>query len=525
MTPISKAQPSTLQSALGAIAQLIRNRNTAEARQRAHQACHSWPERPEPWLITAQIEKQAGDFSAMLDAVKKAQSIQVNLQTQHLYIEALSYCGQNQTAIDTLHTLKKQLTDEKDKWRQLADLYTHMLLHTDAASCITHAIKATGRTPENLVAMASSDLVLGNLERAEQTFDEVLKASPSAFEVYYTRSSLRRQTPDNNHIDELQKAIAGAPSHPPAHVPLRYALAKEFEDLGEWGKSFEQLKLGAQFKRQSMPYKVETDLQIIDQIITTFNSRYFDKCTKGYEGAEPFFVLGLPRSGTTLVDRILNCSNDVQSLGEVNDFSLAVMRLCGPTTNAFERVKKSEHINLKDLGAQYCDAIAGYGPQANHLLDKTPFNSLNIGLIAAALPNARIIHVRRNPMANAYGVYKTLFRLGYPWSYSLDDIGRYMVAHDRLMTHWKEMLGERLIEVDYENLIADQETASRLLYEQCGLEWTKECLSFHQSSGPVATASATQVRQPLYKWAAQRWQHFEPHLEPVAKHFKAHNIS
>ena len=506
------------QSVLGEITRLLQSRRTPEARQLALQTCKRWPQRPETWLMAAQVEKQAGDFPAMRDAAKQGVDAGKNLAARFLYVEALSYCGQNRVAIETLNALKPPVKDAA-AWRRMADLYTYLLCYQNAADCIERAIKVEGNTPANLAARAGSELILGQLKKAEASIDGVIRSSPDSYELYYTRATLRRQTAEHNHINELHEVIAKASAHPGAQTPLRYALAKELDDLEQWAESFEQLKLGAQTRRQGMSYRVETDLKIIDQIIATFNEDYFTRQQEGYDKAAPIFVLGLPRSGTTLVDRILNCASSVKSLGEINDLSLAIMRMAASSTTTLERVVHSAEINVKTLGAAYCKSMDEYGQKALHLIDKTPFNSLNIGLIATALPNARIIHVRRNPMANAYGIYKTLFRLGYPWSYDLEDIGRYMVAHHRLMTHWREILGERIIEIDYESLVDTPEDASRRLYERCGLEWTQACLSFHKSNAPVSTASAVQVRRPFYQDAVAHWKNYEEQLSLLLNQF------
>ena len=161
----------------------------------------------------------------------------------------------------------------------------------------------------------------------------------------------------------------------------------------------------------------------------------------------PIFVLGLPRSGTTLVDRIISAHGAVTSLGEVNDFAYAVIRAGYPAKTKQELIERSAKSDMESLGAEYWRALQGYGEPAPYLIDKTPANYLYLGLIGRSLPHAPLIHVRRHPLASCYAVYKTLFRMGYPFSYDLGDIARYYLAYHRLMEHWKELFPDRILDV------------------------------------------------------------------------------
>jgi hypothetical protein len=177
------------------------------------------------------------------------------------------------------------------------------------------------------------------------------------------------------------------------------------------------------------------------------------------------------------------------------------------------------------LGKAYCEAVRGWSDGPTHLLDKTPLNFLYAGLIAQGLPRARIVHVRRHPMAVGHAMFKTLFRMGYPFSYDLADIGRYYGAYAKLMAHWRDVLGPRLIEVEYENLVDDLHAQSRALVSACDLSWSDACLAFHENKSPSVTASAAQVRRPLYRDSRDLWRHYETQLAPLAEALHAAGVT
>ncbi|MDX1555954.1 MAG: sulfotransferase [Xanthomonadales bacterium] len=241
-------------------------------------------------------------------------------------------------------------------------------------------------------------------------------------------------------------------------------------------------------------------------------------------GPGPVFIVGLPRTGTTLVDRILSSFDAVASLGEINTMAFAVIRNAGPSRGKLELLERSAAADTHRIGQHYLEGTRGYGLDARWLIDKTPLNYLYIGLIRRALPTAKIIHLRRHPLDSCYAMYKTLFRVGYPFSYSLQDVGRYYMAYRRLMDHWRSSLPGRILDVDYERLVTDQEAETRRILAHCNLEFEQSCLDFHRQKGPAATASAAQVRKPIYSSSVGRWKCYDRQLAPLAGKLKEHGI-
>ena len=233
---------------------------------------------------------------------------------------------------------------------------------------------------------------------------------------------------------------------------------------------------------------------------------------------EPIFVIGMPRTGTTLVERILSSHSDVSSAGELQNFGILFKRATGSTTGPMldlDTLGRVRNIDWKRLGRDYVQSTRPQTGSRRRFVDKLPHNFLFAGFIAKALPNCRIVCLRRDPMDSCLSNFRQLFALGsaqYDYSFDLLDTGRYFVEFDRLVAFWKDMLPGRILEVDYEALVTNQGASTRQLLEFCGLDWDPACLDFHDNVAPVATASALQVRTPMNSGSVHRWKRYESDL-------------
>jgi len=367
---------------------------------------------------------------------------------------------------------------------------------------------------------------LGQLEEAERDYDRVIELKPDDYEAHKNRSELRTQSPTANHIDELERLLKTGVADWRGAVQIRYALAKEYEDLGDYGKAFEHLREGASKRRRHMRYDIATDVATVDWIIEAFPA--MSARATGMPNAAPIFIVGLPRSGTTLVDRILGSHSSVRSAGELDHFAVSIVagvrRDHQAAMSRRELVARSAHLDFAALGEQYLERARRVVGREGRFTDKMPLNYLYCGLIHRALPQAKIVHLMRSPMAACFAMYKTLFKDAYPFSYDLDEIGRYYVAYRRLMDHWQNTLPGTIHCLSYEALVADQIGETRRLLEYCGLAWEDPCVDFHRNSAPTTTASAVQVRQPLYRTSVSQWRHYEAELEPLAGQLRAAGI-
>lgn len=436
-------------------------------------------------------------------------------------IETLLWRGETGAAIDALRALELDAARDARLATRLAQAYTHCGRHADAHRCLLAAERLAPRDAQVLYNLAAAEMAMGEFGSAEARFDRVIALDPRDFDAWYNRATLRRQTPERNHVAALETAIDEAA--PRGDVALGYALAKELEDLGQYERAFTYLERGARARRRQLSYRVESDLESIAAIIAAFDTQVLSAHVRAPADG-PVFVVGLPRSGTTLVDRILASHPAVASLGELNDLPLAVMHAAGRVPDKGELIRRAAHCDHAALGRDYLARTAGYRPGRPRVVDKTPLNLLYLGVIALAIPSARVIHVRRDPLDSCFAMYKTLFRMGYPFSYDQRDLARYYGAYHRLMAHWRRELPDAFLDLGYEDLVAAQEATTRRLLEYCGLPFDPACLAFHRNPGPTATASAAQVREPLHSRSVRASRRVLARLAPLCEALRAEGV-
>jgi len=505
-----------MQNTLKQISKLLQIRRVNEAQALCNQLIAQHPEVEHGWIQAGRICQMKGDLHGMLANAQKAVKVAPSsLLAKMQEAEASLLCGELQGATKKLSALEIDAAEDARILQHIAELYTHLERHADAMRCYKQARSLIGDNNGLLYNTATTATALGDFQEAEVLLDKVIANDAHDYAAYYNRAALRTQTLKNNHIAEMEAVVSGGFKSPGGMAQLGYALAKEYEDLGEYQKAFSYLKQGADCRKGLLTYNVASDVGTMSEIKAVMQGRFFADCPAPTKDAGPIFILGQPRSGTTLVDRIISSHSDVESLGEINDFVMAFMRVAGNAQSKSDLVMKTANMDHEAVGDIYMASAGQRGGGAPNFIDKTPANFLYIGLIAKALPNAKIIHLRRNPMDSCYAMYKTLFRMGYPYSYTLEDLGAYYVAYHSLMAHWREQLPGRFIDVDYEDLVADQEGQSKRLIAHCDLEWQEACLDFHNNKSASATASAAQVRRPIYKSSVAKWRHYENELKPL----------
>ncbi|MEJ8566573.1 tetratricopeptide repeat-containing sulfotransferase family protein [Elongatibacter sediminis] len=484
-----------------------------------------------------------GDFAAMLAAAEHAWKLDPDHPDTALRLaECRLFCSDVAGAIRLLGEREKAAGHDVAQLLRIAERYTQCARHTDALRCARRAADQAPGNPQSLYNLAAACIAAGEIHEAETLLTEVIRLNPRDYDAWYNRSTLRRRSTADNHIDELRYVLAHLDPDEAGLVPVCYALARELEDLERHDEAFDYLQRGAQARRRRLSYQVEDDLETLRQITNTFDAARMAQAPALESPGCPVFVIGLPRSGTTLVDRIIGTHSQATSLGEINMLAYGVMHAVSETTGGAQNtaepgapgsdparskpgfVAASSGIDMARLGARYRQALQGFGENTPRLVDKTPLNGLYLGLIRLALPEARIIHVRRHPVDSCLAMYKTLFRMGYPFSYRLQDVGRYVIGWHRLMDHWREVAGDGLLDVDYENLVGDPEAETRRVLDFLGLPFEAGCLRFHESTAPAATASAAQVREPIHSRSVGLWRRYARQLGPLAARLKEHGL-
>lgn len=517
--------PEQYQAAIRNIMTLLGQRRADEAATACEALFKSNPESNDALLLLGKARQQQGRFEDMLQlvetAMKRAPQI-VSLQVQ--YIGACQFCGHHDRALAQLAKVEQVAYNDAALLQNVAELYMHAGKHEDAHRCFVRAVELDGNNPRYLYNLASSCVAVGELQQAEDLYSRVIEIQPDNFDALHNRSTLRKQTSDDNHIGELEKALQELAPGDAGEASLCYALAKEHEDLGEDETSFSWLKRGADSRRRQLAYDVQTEVSVMKRIAELFDRNYAERVSGLPERRGPIFVLGLPRSGTTLIERIIASHSSIESMGEIPDFALTLTRL-GGSADRDSLLEASVGIDADKLGQGYIASVAGYGSSAPYFVDKSPTNYLYIGLIAKALPGAPIIHVRRHPVDSCLAMYRALFRMGYPFSYDLNDLAEYYIAYDRLMNHWRTLFPETVLDVSYDELVENQEPVSKHIIAHCGLPWEPGCLDFDKNTAAVATASAAQVRKPIYRDSLARWRRFENELSPLINRLKEAGIA
>jgi tetratricopeptide (TPR) repeat protein len=510
-TPFSEQYQSTIQS----IMRLLNQQRIDEAVSACLAFLESNPESNDPLLLLARARQMQGRSEDMLTLVERALARDPrNIGLQLQFVGACLFCGYHDRAIAQLEQAERMAGNNPDLLQKIAQRYLLAVKHQHAHRCYLRAAKLDGDNPQYLNNLALSYMFMGDLRRAEEVFSAVIARAPDHYDAWHNRSTLRKQSPRSNHIRKLEKALGKLSPNEAGEVPLCYALAKEYEDLGKDKRSFFYLKRGADRCRRGMRYDVQTDVALMKRIAELFDRHWAKSAKTAKEQVGPIFVMGLPRSGTTLVDRIIGSHSKVESMGEISDFAQTLNRI-GGSVDPDHLLEKSLGIDPDQYGQRYLRSVAGYGFNTTYFIDKTPTNYLYIGLIAKALPGASIVHLRRNPVDSCFSLYRTLFRAGNPFSYNLRELAEYYIGYDALMTHWRLAFPDLILDVSYEELVDNQEHVSRDIIAHCGLDWEPACLEFDKSRSPVSSASAAQVRQPMYREAVARWKRFEDQLAPL----------
>jgi tetratricopeptide (TPR) repeat protein len=481
------------------------------------------------WFAGGRIAMALRDASSALDAFDRAIELEPENPSFRLHrAQCLLALRRRAEALDAAQSAARCAGGNAGLWDAIGTLRSFALDQRGALAAYDRAVALAPHDQRFTYNRASVRRFLGDLAGAEADYDRAISLKPLDFEAYLNRSELRVQSAARNHVAELEAVLPHARRDWRGEVQIRFALAKEYEDLGEYAKSFEHLQSGAGKRREHLEYEVATDVATAGWIMSAY-PRVSAAAAPADADDGPIFIVGLPRSGTSLVERILSSHPAVATAGELDCFALCLtdaarLRLGRAQIPRQELVAISATLDFQALGRDYLErARAAFGG-CGRFIDKMPLNYLYCGLIRRALPHARIIHVFRRPMAACYAMYKTLFKSGYPFSYDLGEIAQYYAAYRRLMDHWRITLPGAVHDASYEALVADQLGETRKLLEYCGLEWEDACVEFHRNPAPITTASASQVRRPLYDTSVSQWRHYEMQLADLKTALAAQGI-
>jgi tetratricopeptide (TPR) repeat protein len=447
-----------------------------------------------------QLSPHRADYAAQLAKL---------LVTLRAFVEAHQYAdlamGQGAEDAVTLDTL--------------GVVYSRLNEHAKALSAFE---MATEKKPKEAVFHynhGTSLLFFGRLEEAEAKYRRCLELAPDYWRAYTSLSQIRKWTPENNNLEFLKARLERAERTLDGRLYVNLALAKEQEDVGDHAAAFSSYVRAKSPQKKVRNYISEKDGEMFTALRHAFDG--IADFSGGADCEEPIFVIGMPRSGTTLVDRIISSHPSVHSAGELENFPMMVKRLSGTRTGSVadaETLSALDGMNWAELGRGYVASTRPGTSGSPRFVDKLPHNFLYVGHIAKALPKAKIVCLRRDPMDTCLSNFRQLFALSssmYDYSFDLMDTGRYYLMFDELMAYWRGRLGDRMLEVRYEDLVDRQEQETRRIIDFCGLDWDDACLRFEENAAPVATASVVQVRSKLTRDYLGRWKRYGEDVEPL----------
>ena len=514
--------PETLAQAQALIAEALDHfagRRVVDAENCLHQALNQAPDHPDALHLLGLAAKQRGNDDQAIDLIEQA----LDLVPQNpVFLSNLANilldAGEVEAAIDHY----RRALDAEPSY---ADAHFNLGIALERRGQTEDAITSYRKTLELdadfVAAIHNLGSALESLGRVEEALTEYRKAvskSPEYARAYYRIASASNAELDENELSKMEDLLPTVEPTSDSAIHLHFGLARAYNNSGRIDAAFRQWVLGNRAKRATLDYDIQNITRFHERIAETFSQEFLhERHGEGDDSDVPIFVVGMPRSGTTLVEQILASHPNVAAAGELPYLRDISRGLAAPSREKEfpENVSSLPEGEFKNLASDYIGRLRDWAPAAPHIIDKMPGNFLYVGLIKLMLPNSRIIHCVRDPMATCFSCYTHLFNSPQRFTYDLVELGIYYSSYRRLMAHWHRVAPERIFDLHYEDLVDEQEAEPRELLEFCYLDWNDSCLAFHKTNRAVRTASALQVRKPLYKSALDEWRRYQGHLSPL----------
>jgi tetratricopeptide (TPR) repeat protein len=446
-------------------------------------------------------------------------------QTAHLPLVWRGLCqtmvdlGRLPEADSAVRHLLKMEPENPNNWVLLGNVCARLMRQPEALTAYEEASRLNPKEVRLPLSIGHLHKTLGHRAESESSYKASLAIDPAFGEAYWSLADLKNYVFEDAEIAAMERLLKGEGGAHEDQAQLHFALGRAFEHRKEYPRAFEHYARGNARRRKTAPFDIALFENKTGRVQACFDAAFFAaRAGAGHEDPAPIFIIGLPRSGSTLVEQILASHSSVEGTFELPNVLTIVRELdhADAARDAYpEKVREAAAAQLTALGRRYLEETAPIRTGRMRFIDKMPNNFSHVGLIHAILPRATLIDVRRHPMDSCFSTFKQYFAEGQSFSYDLGDLGRYYRCYLSLMAHWDRVLPGRVLHVIYEDLVVDPEGSIRRLLGHCGLEFEPACLAFHETKRPVRTASAEQVRQPLYTSGVGYWKHFERQLEPL----------
>jgi predicted Zn-dependent protease len=504
------------------VAELVAQGKLAEAEPRCRDYLRHSPDDVDAMRLLAEIATRLGVFddAEQLFARCVALAPQFHLARAgyaHVLMKQSKF-NQSLQEIDSLLAIDP---DNSSYRILLASVLVRVGRHREAIDNYQRVVARPGHTALDLSSLGHALKTVGRTSEAIDAYRRAVALDPLFGDAYWSLANLKTFDFEDQEVDAMTAAAASDRCPPREYPALCFALGKAYEDRGEYAQAFSQYQRGNARRRTEIRYSAEENHAAGEDLMRACTAELFQRhAADGYPDPAPIFIVGLPRSGSTLVEQVLASHSQVDGTGELPEIIEIARRLSGKRRPADpsrypDILQQLDAAQLRELGQEYIERTRIQRRDAPYFIDKMPNNFPHVGLIHLILPNAKIIDTRRHPMASCFSAYKQLFATGQNFSYDLGDLGRYYADYVALMAHWDRVLPGVVLRVFYEDTVRDTEAAVRRLLDYCGLAFEERCLRFYETERAVRTASSEQVRQPIYHAAVEHWRHFEPQLEEL----------
>ncbi|MCF2948086.1 sulfotransferase [Paraglaciecola aquimarina] len=509
--------------------QALNNRDYVKAHAYCVEIIQQEPQHADSYFLLGMVNVEVGQIQKAIALIHKAIEISSSLE----YLSHLSKCyalqGKKTEAVRYANLVSVEKVNNPLTLDTLGVALSRVGSHIQALEYFEKALSLTNNNPAFYYNFAVSCKFAGLFAKAREAFEQAIKLKPNYAQAHFALSDLGGITQQNNHIERLEVASRQI-DHPDDGLHYGHALAKEYEALGLYEQAFQILNQVKQAKLCSLNYDISQDVALFAASQPNTNRQPPVAKTRGSDSHAPIFVVGMPRSGTTLVERILSNHTQVDSCGELQDFGVAVKEVTNTASAKIldvETLTAAQNIDMRQLGERYIERTKAVRGQAERFVDKLPFNFFYINLILDALPNAKIVWVQRNAMDTCIGNFRQLFSINspyYAYAYDLQNIGMFYQQFYRLGQAWSEKNVKNLLVLNYEQLVKQPEEEVKSLLDFCKLDWQPQCIQVENNQAPVSTASKVQVREKINTRSIGRWQKFRKSTLELQAYFKQHAI-
>ena len=520
LSPQARPTPASIDHRLWAQARAqIAQRRWNEANQTLHALLRSQVEVVPILLLLASVSLATGSVrGAVAHLEQAAASLADDIDAIGRVAQALSRIGETRAAHACLAHPEIARTANARALLMLAHVSQGLGLHAEALSLMERA-RSLGLDGADFRYFHALQLQFnGRIGEAEAEMESCLAMGPTFGRASLTLARVRRQTAESNHVEFIRSRLASVEQGSEDHAAFEFALHKELDDLGQYEEAWTALQRGNGVMQRRLGHDPSTERAIFDALIARFETEASTKAEAAPEGPVPIFIVGMPRSGTTLLERIIGNHSMVMPAGELADLPRQLRwtaDLHGHALIDLPLLEACGHLDFPLLGRRYLEQTRWRAQGRRFYVDKLPPNFMLVGFIRRSLPHARILHMVRDPMDLCFSNYRALFGDSYAYSYDLESLGHHHRQYQRLMRHWHRTMPGSVLDVDYDELVRNTESAARNLLGFCGLPYEAHCLDTIGNESPVATLSSAQVRSPIHQRSLGEWRRYERQLQPL----------